>query len=182
MTGQVQFCRNSPPCFKTISPHQELPHRYHVNTMPDIESVGGADALAFQPSVKPIELSLPLPKAPETQIHIHLTINTTSLLLFLTTIYGGETGTGVPLGSFVYALPDVSSRADSHIEYVGVLTTTEDQPRADYLYTPLHTRIVSRIHNPSREIVSTKDCKACLCGKFDELCACGYGRHSRRGN
>jgi hypothetical protein len=62
-----------------------------------------------EPSVRPIELSFPLPKAPETRIHLYLTIQTTSLLLFLTTAMNGDTSTAAPLGSFVYALPDVSS-------------------------------------------------------------------------
>lgn len=60
-----------------------------------------------EPSVKPIELSFPMPKAPETRIHLHLTIRTTSLLLFLTTALNGNTSEAAPLGSFVYALPDV---------------------------------------------------------------------------
>lgn len=60
-----------------------------------------------EPSVKPIELSFPMPKAPETRIHIHLTIQPTSLLLFLATILNGNTSEAAPLGSFVYALPDV---------------------------------------------------------------------------
>lgn len=58
-------------------------------------------------SGRPIQLSFPLPKAPETRIHIHLTIQATSVLLFLTTTANGDTSTTVPLGSFVYALPDV---------------------------------------------------------------------------
>ncbi len=57
--------------------------------------------------MKPIQLSFPLPRAPKTKIHLYLTINTTSLVLFLTTVYGGDIPAGVPLGSFVYALPDV---------------------------------------------------------------------------
>jgi hypothetical protein len=73
--------------------------------MPATESSGTA---ALETSAKPIELSFPLPKAPETKIHLQLTINSTSLLLFLTTVYGGDVPTGAPLGSFVYALPDVS--------------------------------------------------------------------------
>jgi hypothetical protein len=67
-----------------------------------------ADAAALEPSVRPVELSFPLPKAPETKIHVHLTINTTSVVVFLTTVYGGDIPTGASLGSFVYALPDVS--------------------------------------------------------------------------
>lgn len=60
-----------------------------------------------EPSARAIELSFPMPKAPETRIHLKLTINTTSLLLFLTTAMNGDTSATAPLGSFVYALPDV---------------------------------------------------------------------------
>ncbi|KAH7418372.1 hypothetical protein BKA64DRAFT_635501 [Cadophora sp. MPI-SDFR-AT-0126] len=56
-------------------------------------------------SGRPIQLSFPLPKAPDTRIHVHLTVQATSILLFLTTAMNGDTST-VPLGSFVYALPD----------------------------------------------------------------------------
>ncbi|PQE13147.1 20S proteasome chaperone domain-containing protein [Rutstroemia sp. NJR-2017a BBW] len=55
---------------------------------------------------QPIQLSFPMPKAPETSIHIHLTVNKISLLLFLTTALNGNTSAAPPLGSFVYALPD----------------------------------------------------------------------------
>jgi hypothetical protein len=65
-------------------------------------------AQIVEPSIKPIELSFPMPKAPETRIHVSLTIQTTSLLLFLTTALNGNTSEAAPLGSFVYALPDVS--------------------------------------------------------------------------
>jgi len=47
-----------------------------------------------------------MPKAPETRIHLQLTIQKTSLLLFLTTALNGNTSEAAPLGSFVYALPD----------------------------------------------------------------------------
>lgn len=59
-------------------------------------------------SQSPIQISFPLPRAPETSIHLHLTINEVSLLLFLTTALNGDTSTTPPLGSFVYALPNVS--------------------------------------------------------------------------
>ena len=77
----------------------------HLNTMPAIQESSGAN---LEPSVQVIELSFPLPKAPETKIHLRLTIGTISLLLFLTTVYGVDAPTAAPLGSFVYALPDVS--------------------------------------------------------------------------
>lgn len=78
--------------------------------MPVIQEPG---EVALEPSTRAIELSFPLPKAPETKIHLQLTINATSLLLFLTTVYGGDAPTAAPLGSFVYALPDVSLIFDS---------------------------------------------------------------------
>lgn len=60
-----------------------------------------------EPPVQPIEVSFPLPKAPETRVYLRLTIQTTSLLLFLTTAINGDTSSAAPLGSFVCALPDV---------------------------------------------------------------------------
>lgn len=60
-----------------------------------------------QNSSRPIEVSFPLPKGPDTRIHLRLTIQKTSILLFLTTASNGDTSTTVPLGSFVYAMPDV---------------------------------------------------------------------------
>ena len=57
----------------------------------------------------PIELAFGLPKAPQTKIHIRLTISPTSILLLLTTVSQGETSAKPALGSFVYALPDVST-------------------------------------------------------------------------
>jgi hypothetical protein len=52
------------------------------------------------------ELSFALPKAPETQVHMSLTLQKLSILLFITTLNGEQSATA-PLGSFVYALPDV---------------------------------------------------------------------------
>jgi hypothetical protein len=53
------------------------------------------------------ELAVELSSSPGTRINLHLTTYATSLLLFVatTTIDGGD---GIaPLGSFVYAMPDV---------------------------------------------------------------------------
>ncbi|KAK0626449.1 hypothetical protein B0T14DRAFT_423989 [Immersiella caudata] len=55
---------------------------------------------------QPIQLSLPLPRAIDTRIYVHLTIKAKSILLFLTTASGDEASNPTPLGSFVYALPD----------------------------------------------------------------------------
>jgi hypothetical protein len=65
------------------------------------------DVTAVDLSSRHTELSFPLPKAPETRIHLRITIQATSLLLFLTTALNGGISTASSLGSFVYALPDV---------------------------------------------------------------------------
>lgn len=62
------------------------------------------------PTSKPLELSFPLPKAPNTLLQAHLTFLTTVTTLFLTTTVLGESAsTLAPMGSFVYAMPDVSA-------------------------------------------------------------------------
>jgi hypothetical protein len=68
-------------------------------------TMANVDAAIVESSGRPIELSFPLPKSPDTRIYIRLTIQATSLLL--TTAMNGDTSRAAPLGSFVYALPDV---------------------------------------------------------------------------
>ncbi|KAK3062667.1 hypothetical protein LTS18_003594 [Coniosporium uncinatum] len=57
-------------------------------------------------SSKPIQLALPLPHAPHSRIHIHLTILKNSLLLFLSTSSAESGSTLAPMGSLVYAMPN----------------------------------------------------------------------------
>ena len=59
------------------------------------------------PAAEPIQLALPLPNAPHMRIHLHLTILATTLILFVTSAGSESTGGSVPMGSFVYAMPDV---------------------------------------------------------------------------
>lgn len=54
------------------------------------------------------ELSIPLPRSLDTRIFIRLSTRTKALVLSLTTAAEDERGTAVPMGSFVYALPNVS--------------------------------------------------------------------------
>ncbi|KAF1954683.1 hypothetical protein CC80DRAFT_475305 [Byssothecium circinans] len=63
-------------------------------------------------SAKPVEVSFPLPRAPQTNIHLQLRNNGPNILLFLTTSTG-ESSTTVPLGSFVYAMPNRASPANT---------------------------------------------------------------------
>ena len=88
--------------------------------------------------VKPIQVSFLMPKAPDTRIHLRLTIQSTSLLLFLTTSIDGDTSTTAPLGSFVYAIPDVMNTTLALSLFLG----TNDLQRINTgqtLATPLFT-------------------------------------------
>lgn len=53
------------------------------------------------------ELAFALPRTLHTTAHIHLTCESTYTMLFLATTLTGDSG-AKPLGSFVYAMPDVS--------------------------------------------------------------------------
>lgn len=56
------------------------------------------------------ELSLPLPYTPHTTAHIHLTRHQTCTTVFLTSSTPGDAAGSIkPMGSFVYAMPDVRS-------------------------------------------------------------------------
>jgi hypothetical protein len=62
----------------------------------------------MEPTIKPQELSFPLPKNPHTILQAHLNFFETSMMLFLTTSTIGESSSAfAPLGSFVYAMPSV---------------------------------------------------------------------------
>ena len=52
--------------------------------------------------------SFPLPKSLDTRVHMRLITKSKVLMVHLTTVSAEEAGNAVPLGSMVYALPDVS--------------------------------------------------------------------------
>ncbi|KAF2843527.1 hypothetical protein M501DRAFT_925207 [Patellaria atrata CBS 101060] len=63
----------------------------------------------FEASSDPVQLSFCMPNAPQTRIQLHLTLHRSSIVLFLTSTTS-ESGNGpTNLGSFVYALPNLSS-------------------------------------------------------------------------
>lgn len=73
------------------------------------------------PRIQPQEISVPLPKSLHTTAHVHLTFldgdgdkkrsdnnAPTSVMAFLTATTPGDSGVmAKPMGSFVYAMPDV---------------------------------------------------------------------------
>ncbi|RAQ65923.1 hypothetical protein COH20_011284 [Aspergillus flavus] len=72
------------------------------------------------PHAKPQELSFPLPKALHTTAHIHLTFLDTCTTVFLATSTPGDSAGSVkPMGSFVYAMPDLGWRRESISIFTG---------------------------------------------------------------
>lgn len=62
---------------------------------------------------EPIQLSFPLPHSLDTKIYLRLTIKSKVIMLFVTTVSADEDDKAVPMGSFVYALPDVRGLSNS---------------------------------------------------------------------
>ncbi|KAK8189829.1 hypothetical protein HDK77DRAFT_482014 [Phyllosticta capitalensis] len=66
-------------------------------------------------AIKPVQLSFPLPRTSNTRINIHLTIQSTALVLFVTTTSPEhDAGATAPMGSFVYAMPQNTSHTPSN--------------------------------------------------------------------
>lgn len=62
-----------------------------------------------QQQQKPLQISFPLPRAPNARVNLHLTVHSKFLLLFVTTTSPEhDSGVTAPVGSFVYAMPNVS--------------------------------------------------------------------------
>lgn len=61
-----------------------------------------------------VELSVPLPRSLDTRIYLRLSTKAKSVLLNLTTASQDELATPTSMGSFVYALPNVSATLCSH--------------------------------------------------------------------
>lgn len=59
-------------------------------------------------STQTFEESFRLPRSLDTRIHVRVSKLQKALVLNLSTATAEELGTVVPMGSFVYALPDVS--------------------------------------------------------------------------
>lgn len=74
--------------------------------------------LAIASAMETFQLSFPLPRSLEARIYVHLTIQAKSVMIFLTTAAADELGTPPPMGSFVYALPDVSCSVGSPSQYM----------------------------------------------------------------
>lgn len=71
-----------------------------------------------------VELSIPLPKSLDTRIYIRLSTLDKVTMLSLTTASQDEPAAAASMGSFVYAMPNVSHYTSSWTQWV------TDSPRA----------------------------------------------------
>jgi hypothetical protein len=55
-----------------------------------------------------VQVSFAMPYSLDTKIHLRLAVKSKVIVLFITTVASDDIGKPVPMGSFVYALPDVS--------------------------------------------------------------------------
>lgn len=69
----------------------------------------------MEPSFAPKQLSLTVPRHPHLNLHLHLTFLVNCSMVHLTTSTVGEShNSSPPLGSFVYAMPDVRMKHKVH--------------------------------------------------------------------
>ena len=128
-------------------------------------------------AIRPIELSFPLPKAPEMSIHLHLRISTTSVLLLMTTVQDGDTSTAAPLGSFVYALPDVWTVWYIYAVESRAYLLSENERGTNIVDTTLHLRVICGVRLSTCKTASKKNWEAGLCWQLHKLCKCRNGWH-----
>lgn len=81
--------------------------RLTLTNMPEVAAHGQVPN-DVQSGTKVMQLAIDLPQTFGTRVNIHLTILTKSIMVFLATSDATMGGGSAALGSFVYAMPDVS--------------------------------------------------------------------------
>lgn len=136
------------------------------------------------PASKPIELSLPLPNAPGSRIHIHLTLYTTSLMLFLTSLTSDAPAGPASLGSFVYAMPDVRAPPPSLTQHkqTNPFLSPALQPHPTPQHPPIHTAFEPRLRDAPGQDPRAQDRSRRLRRQQRELRQRRQWGHGGRGN
>ncbi|RMZ70802.1 20S proteasome chaperone domain-containing [Pyrenophora seminiperda CCB06] len=94
------------------APLAMIHHRNLTSRLPLLHPAMAAATTHSNASHAPIEVAFPLPKAPHTNVHLQLTDNGPNLVLFLTTATP-ESASSTTMGSFVYAMPNRTTPADT---------------------------------------------------------------------
>ncbi|KAF2087123.1 hypothetical protein K490DRAFT_7522, partial [Saccharata proteae CBS 121410] len=106
----------------------------------------------------PIQLSFPLPRASQTRIQIHLTLHAKAIVLFLTTTSPDFDAGAAPMGSFVYAMPNLTN------------------PTTTPLSTPLYTQTPTLdVATRLSKILARRTGKPCYVGNSISFGSAGGG-------
>jgi hypothetical protein len=120
-------------------------------------------------STSTISVSFPLPRAPQTNVHVQLHDNGPNILLFLATSTP-ESSTIAPLGSLVYAMPNVSARASTTSAVRMLTNVAENQSLRSAEHAAVHASEHARLYNKDGESPDTEAEEASLRGKLNKLC------------
>jgi len=95
-------------------------------------------------AAKPIQVSFPLSNSVQTKVHLHITSQSSSLLIFATTADSSSpSSTLATLGSFVYALPNLHNTSESPIS-----TALYSQPHTIDFTTRLAKLLAKKTSKP----------------------------------
>jgi hypothetical protein len=104
---------------------------------------------------EPMQVSLPLPRSIDTKVFVHLTVRAKAITIFLTTANQDDPSIPASLGSFVYALPDVSTIRFSVLgcELIRTSASTQHNPYRPRCL-PTRPRLSSPHASPSSWLAS----------------------------
>lgn len=113
----------------------------------------------------PVEFSFTFPKIPYKRVHVHLTLLSAAIMVFLTTTNVNEGNATSALGSFVYAMPDVCTLLlFPLIVSLGLTRLEADRYVEYYLHEPILRAFQYRLCHPDGKTAGTKAEDSRLCG------------------
>jgi hypothetical protein len=113
-----------------------------------------------------LQISFPLPNTPNTKVHLNLTTHQHAIVLFITTSAEVSAGS-CPLGSFVYAIPNVGTlRNTLKVSFINQTTATRSIGSTSQ-HTLIFRTANTRFHYSTSHDFGEAYEKANLCGELD---------------
>ena len=131
----------------------------------DVREDTGSGVQVLPPSVHAKYIALPLPLSPHTTFHIRITHLETSNMIFLTTTdYSASAGTSA-LGSFVYAMPNVSHPSFPEIASIASneYGYTALKPIRRFQHSPVPCPKQYRLRDPSCQNLGPENRETYIC-------------------
>lgn len=163
-SGQSRDCGTAGNTDIIVSCNSPQQHLCFISTTSSRKDKMATQVESIPPQLRTKELSFPLPKALHTTAHVHLTTLETCAMVFITTTTPGETtGPSKPMGSFVYAMPDVSLVYHTFVCDELKTECLAYQPKIRPKHYALHL-IQHRVYHSTRQDPGSTDGTASLCG------------------